>query len=331
MLAVTTGCKDSEPPEPEAPWQARADLPDPRLESSATALGTKLLVLGGFRTGDAEVPPLEITAELLQFDPLAEPTKAWTTYVRDGKPIEGAPAWTHAALVTVGGSLYLLGGLEGTTFIPSAKTYRLEPGATRWDDDIVADIPAGLERGAPAIVVSAGHIFLLGGSVAGNGFTASVLDYNVALNTWTERPELALPTARSHAAAMRDEDGTFVLAGGLGDSGALGDAWAFDPFTQMWQLRERMAEAHNGCAYGVVYGQLVCAGGATNEGASKTVEVYDPTVRTWTVVTEMPVARAGAAGAVVTSRLYVAGGSESTALAPTTSLLEFDFLDTIPR
>jgi hypothetical protein len=131
MLAVTTGCKDSEQPAPEAPWQARADLPDPRLESSATALGTKLLVLGGFRTGDAEVPPLEITTDLLQFDPLADPTKAWSIFTRDGKPIEGTPAWTHAALVTVGGSLYLLGGLEGTTFIPSAKTYRLEPGSTR--------------------------------------------------------------------------------------------------------------------------------------------------------------------------------------------------------
>jgi N-acetylneuraminic acid mutarotase len=331
MLAVATGCKDSEPPAPEAPWQARTDLPDPRVESSAVALGTRMLVLGGFRTGAAEVPPLQITTDLLQFDPAAQPDKAWTIYTRGGKPIADTPAWTHAAFVNVGGSLYLLGGLEGTTFTPSAKTYRLEPTSTRWDDDIVADIPEGRARGASAVAVSTGHIFLLGGAVGGNGFTASVLDYNVALNTWTERPDLALPTARSHAAAMRDDDGTFILAGGLGDSGALGDVWAFDPLAQKWQPRDPMTEAHNGCAYGVIYGQLVCAGGVNATGVSKTVELYDPTLRTWTVVAEMPEARAGAASAVVSSRLYVAGGSESTMLAPTTSLFAFDFLDTVPR
>lgn len=331
MLVAAAGCTDTEPPVPDAPWQARADLPDPRLESSATALGTKLLVLGGFRTGAAEVPPLEITTELLQFDPFAAADKAWSPYTRNTKPIEGTPAWTHAAFASVGGSLYLLGGLEGTTFVPSAKTYRLEPGSNRWDDDLVEDIPAGLERGASAIVVSTGHIFLLGGAVANSAFTASVLDYNIALNTWTERPDLALPTARSHTAAMRDDDGTFILAGGLGDSGALADTWAFDPFTQMWQPRDPMTEPHNGCAYGVLYGQLVCAGGANNAGASKTVEIYDPTLRTWTVVAEMPSARAGAAGAVVSARLYVVGGSETTSLDPTTTLLEFDFLDTVPR
>jgi N-acetylneuraminic acid mutarotase len=316
-------CADNEPPAPEPPWTQRADAPSPRLEASAAGLGTKLVVLGGF-----EAPTLAISREVLQYDPFDD---LWTVM-----PLAAPAAVTHAALASVGGSLYLLGGLEGSAFVPSGKAYRLPALGTAWEP--LADLPAGEERGAAAVVVSSGHIFLMGGETSA-GFTSSVLDYHVASNTWTvldveNRPPLAplpLPTPRSHAAAMREDDGTFILAGGNGPQGPLGDTYALPLGAPMWELRAPMPTARGGCAYGVLYGKLVCAGGEIGPTVTRAVEVYDPTLDEWTSVAEMPVERAGAPGAIVASRLYVVGGSQTTAFEPTTTLYEFDLLDTLPR
>jgi N-acetylneuraminic acid mutarotase len=322
FLLGLVACSDPEPKPPEDPWQVRAALPEGRirLEASAAARGTELVVLGGFSTA---APSLEITREVLLYDPF---TDTWAI-----SPLEAPAAFTHAGLASVGGTLYLLGGLEGTVFAPSGKTWRLRPGAEAWDDEAVADIPEGLERGAAAVVVSSGHIFLLGGETA-FGFTDSILDYNITSNTWSELP-FKLPTPRSHAAAMRDGDGMFVLAGGNGPQGPLGDTWVHRLGAPAWEPRAAMNTARAGCAYGVVYGSLVCAGGEVGMAVTRAVETYDPTdaMNAWDVQPDLPLERGGAPGAVVTSRLYVIGGSQSTAFEPTSTLYEFDLLDTIPR
>jgi len=140
-----------------------------------------------------------------------------------------------------------------------------------------------------------------------------------------------MPIPRSHAAVMRDDDGTFIIAGGLGSQNEpLGDVWALTP-DNLWSPREPMPTARGGCAFGVVYGELVCAGGETGATTTRVVESYDPTLNRWTTQPEMPFDRAGAPGAIVTARLYVVGGSETRAFEPTSSLYAFDILDTIPR
>lgn len=322
LLLGLAACSDPEPKPPEDAWQVRSELPEGRirLEASAAARGTELVVLGGFATAS---PSLEITREVLIYDPFSN---TWEV-----SPLEAPAAFTHAALASVGGTLYLLGGLEGTVFAPSGKTWRLRPGAAAWEDEAIADIPDGLQRGSAAVVVSSGHIYMLGGDAA-FGFTDSILDYEIASNTWTELP-FKLPTPRSHAAAMRDEDGMFVLAGGNGPQGPLGDTWVRRLGAAEWEPRAPMNTARGGCAYGVVYGSLVCAGGEIGTVVTRAVETYDPTdpMNDWDVKPDLPFERGGAPGAVVTSRLYVVGGSQSTAFEPTSTLFEFDLLDTIER
>ena len=121
-------------------------------------------------------------------------------------------------------------------------------------------MPAGQERGAAAVVVSPPHVFLLGGATSG-GALASVLDFNVSTSTWSQLPDL--PTARSHAAAMRLDDGTLIVAGGLADGTGipLGDVYALPLGAAAWELREPMPTRRGGCAYGRVQRSLVCAGG----------------------------------------------------------------------
>lgn len=326
LVIALAACTDTDGRMPEAPWTRLADLPERRLEAAAAASGSRLVVYGGFVTGASEQPRLAITNEVHVYDPFAE---TWANL--PPPPV----AWTHAHLVGVGGALYLLGGLEGETFVPRGRTFKLDLGAAPWLGEAwreLTPMPAGLERGAAAVVFTTGHIFLFGGD-AQNGVTDSILQYEIANDAWTELPA-RLPTPRSHAVAMRDEDGTFVIAGGTGPQGPLGDAHALSPFG-VWSLRAPMNQPHGGCAYGLVYGNLVCAGGETVvNGAvvpSRVVEVYDSTLDEWTVTAEMPADRGGASGAVVASRLYVVGGSESIALEPTATLYELDLLDTFER
>jgi hypothetical protein len=313
LLLGLVGCDAPEMDPPGPPWTERTALTDRRLEASAAGVGARLVVLGGFVNES-----LEITRELLQYDPFLD---AWSVH-----PVPAPEAFTHAGLASVGGSLYLLGGLEGSAFTPNGRAWRLRPGATGWE--ALADMPAGHERGAAAVVVSSGHIFLLGGEITG-GFTDTILDYEISSNTWSVYPA-TLTTARSHAAAMREDDGTFIIAGGNSIQGPLGDTFALR-LDGMIELRAPMNTPRGGCAYGVLYGQLVCAGGEIGTNVSRVVEVYDPTDDEWTIVAEMPIERAGAAGAVVTSRLYVVGGSQTNAFTPTSTLYEFDLLDTLPR
>src|SRR6185436_7818881 len=144
-----------------AAWSDGPEMPGRRLEPAVAALGSRLVVAGGFSTG---APAVEITREVIALDTFSG---AWQAL--PDLPV----AWTHAALAAAGGALYLLGGLEGPMFIPRGEAYALDPGATAWRE--LAPLPPGEERGAAAVVVSPPHVYLIGGSTAGLGALASVL------------------------------------------------------------------------------------------------------------------------------------------------------------
>ncbi|MBA3394529.1 MAG: hypothetical protein H0T89_17925 [Deltaproteobacteria bacterium] len=324
LVVATTAaaCATPEPqPDPGPPWR-EGELFEGRrrLEASAAVLGTRIVVYGGFTTSDREVPRLAITNEVLAYNTL---TGTWD--VMPPAPV----AWTHAGLAGVGGTLFLLGGLEGEQFAARGEVFALAPGALEWTAR--ASMPDGLARGAAAIVATQGNVYVLGGATT-DGVTATCLVYSIATDTWMQLPDL--PVARSHAAAMRVEDGTLIVAGGVGALGQpLGDVYALTlqitPDPPVWQIREPMPTARGGCAYGTVFGQLVCAGGESGATALRVVEMYDPTLNTWTDLPALPAERAGASGGVAAQRLHVVGGSASLMFEPTSSLFVFNLLDTI--
>lgn len=341
-LVAVVGCECPTPP-PDASttaWREGPNLPEGRrrLEATVAALGTRVVVLGGFSTSMRE--GLAITDEVLVYDTLEpDPALRWSVH-----PIHAPVAWTHAHLAGIGGSLYLLGGLEGRSFVPSGKTYVLDPDDTAWDDARIPDVPAGLERGAAAVVVAAPHIYLAGGATA-SGVTASVLEYRISDGPeqprWYELPPL--PLARSHASGMVTSDGTLIVAGGVGPQNeALGDAWALPPddgddmTPWMWRPLESMPTRRGGCAYGVILDRMVCAGGETADGPSTVVEAFDPqpaatATSMWEAGEPMPAPRGGAPGVVVGNKLYIPGGSLTSAFEPLETLLIYAPLDTVAR
>ncbi|HWU90860.1 MAG TPA: kelch repeat-containing protein, partial [Kofleriaceae bacterium] len=276
LLVMLAACTDPAgvPPRGE-PWTDGPTMPGRRLEAAVAAYGTRLAVAGGFSTSAQE--GLAITREVIALDTL---TGAWTSLP------ELPVAWTHGALAAVGGTLYLLGGLEGGSFIAHGEAFALDLGADAWRP--LPALPAGQERGAAAVVASPPHIFLLGGATS-SGALASVLDFNVSTATWSRLPDL--PTARSHAAAMRTGDGTLIVAGGLADGTSipLGDVYALPLGATVWQLRESMPTRRGGCAYGHVQGSLVCAGGEAGAAVLRAAEAYDPNTNAWRPLPDLPI------------------------------------------
>ena len=285
-------------------------LPGRRLEPGVGAFGTRLVIAGGISTSLQE--GLAITPEVIQLDTL---TGRWTQ-------LPDAPvAMTHSAVAGIGTTLYLLGGLEGPNFVARGDAYALDLNAGAWRP--LAPMPAGLERGAAGVVVSPPHIYLLGGA-SSTGAVATCLAYDLGSDSWTLLPDLPAPT--SHPAAMRDDDGSLIVAGGLrglGSNQAVADVHVLPTLGTSWQPRTPMPTARGGCAHGVSYGQLVCAGGEAGSSALAVVESYDPDLDTWTERPALPVPRAGTQGAVVGQQLYVPGGASALVFEPTDTLFVF--------
>jgi hypothetical protein len=326
VLVSAAACECPEPTPDARPtaWYTEEEMPGPRLEPGVTALGQHLVVAGGFYQSEAD--GLGITTDVIAYDMFAEPGQKW-------RSLRSAPvAWTHTNLASSSATLYMLGGAEGTDFIPRGEAFALDTGQPDPQWRPLSPIPASHEpRSAAGIVVAPPFVYLVGGSTQTDAL-ASVIAYNFSNDTWTRLPDL--PAKRSHPAAMRTPDGTLIVAGGLetiyADS-ARDDVWALPLGATEWQPRRSMLQARGGCAYGVVLQQLICAGGEAGTIALGSVEYYDPNNDVWSALDDMPDARAGTQGAVIGGRLFVPGGARTLTFSPTNTLYAFAFLESLDK
>jgi hypothetical protein len=324
LLVLAVAACDSAPPLPDAgptPWRLAATLPRPRLEPGVTTLGQSVIVAGGFDTSLRD--GLDITDAVDAYD------------AGDGtwRALPPLPVrWTHLNAATIGATLYIVGGLEGTQYVARGASFALDPVTGSWTS--IAELPE--PRGAAGVTTGPGRIYLLGGAST-TAALATCYEYDVATDTWSALPPL--PEPRSHLAAMRMTDGTLIAAGGLASldsKDARGEVWALPPpgvADRAWIPRAPMHPAgsdaiHGGCASAVVLGQLVCAGGEAASGARTEVDSYDPYLDVWTVREPMPSPRAGTQGTAVGGRLFVPGGAQALTFDPTDSLYELAPLDT---
>jgi len=205
----------SEPGRPDAAvsaWSLGPTMPRKALEPGVAALGQQVVVAGGFDTSLRD--GLDITARVDAFD---------TTDGTWGALPDAPVRWTHLNLASVGGTLYLLGGLDGVQYAARSEAFALDPLGHGWQPIMAMD-PADA-RGAAGVVTAPGRIYLLGGA-SSTAALATCLEYDIAADRWTHLPEL--PAPRSHPAAMRMTDGTLIVAGGL----ASGDA--SEPRGEVW-------------------------------------------------------------------------------------------------
>ena len=160
-------------------------------EVAVAARDGRIWVAGGLR-GDGTA-----SDEVFVFDPTVG---SWTAGPRLPVGVH------HAALVSSGDGLLLVGGYAGDT--PTAAVRRLGDGAATWVDDL----PLPDARAAGAAAFDGSRVVYAGG-VGPGGVAADV--FARGAQGWTRVGRL--PIAREHLAATTDGAGrTFVLGGRVG-------------------------------------------------------------------------------------------------------------------
>lgn len=223
-------------------WSRSPDLPIGLHHSAAVALGSRLIVVGGYTTGGFVPTPTTWVLDTAAAQP------AWAPFV----PLP-EPRGAHVA-VTDGERIWVAGGVGPTGLLGAA--YVLEDGAPMWTP--VAPMPGPREHLAGAYLD--GVVYIAGGRLGSlESNTARADAFDVATGTWSRLPDL--PTARGGIAGAASDGRVFVF-GGEANSGTFDEAEAYDPVTGAWEELDPMPTARHGLGAAVIGDAIhVLAGG----------------------------------------------------------------------
>lgn len=285
----------------EAGWVRGAGAPVALTEVAAAAHQGRIWVAGGLDdAGDA-------VDRLLVYDPVGG---GWADGPALPEPVH------HAALVSDGETLFLIGGYAGTGFgRPTAAVWRL-------DDSYVGEWspaePLPEPRGAGAAAWNGRSGILFGGGVGPGGVSADV--FELTGGEWRSLASLSRP--REHLAASSAGAGSVAFLGGRDASGNLGivDLVAADgTVTQM----DALPTPRGGIAAFPAGALGDCVvGGEAAEGTFANVECVGPTG-----VTTLPgltLARHGLGAAAMEGRAYALLGGPRPGLSVSAAVESLD-------
>jgi len=176
-----------------ASWEREPDAPFARLEMAVSAHGGRIWLAGGLSPFGEALTDVEV------FDPS---TRDWS----DGPALPAAVH--HAALVSDGDRLLLIGGYLGSAFNrPTEIVLVLTDGADAWEPG--PSLPAA--RAAGAAAWDGSRVLYAGG--VGDGVVADI--YALTGDAWERIGAMREP--REHFAAVSDLEGrTWLLGGRVG-------------------------------------------------------------------------------------------------------------------
>lgn len=295
VALVLVGCsKDDSPgrpatsgtPEPRDEWQARPPMPHARAAHAVVSTGTAIYALAGTGAGGEPVLPVE------RYDGTAWAAEA--TLPGDGL---NAPA-----AAVVGDTIYLVGGFNTTTNVPTDRVLTYNCATKAWGE--AAPLPA--PRGGHAAAVLGGKVHVLGGGNS-RSTIADHTAYDPTTNTWASLAPL--PRAMGSPAAVVF-GGKLYSVGGRSGPSDFGDVHVYDPAANAWSPGP--AVEPRGTAGAVAYrGSIYLFGGEsqTKRASLGSVLRLDPARGTWEELPPMPTPRTFARAVVFGDSVYVVGGS----------------------
>ena len=234
----------------------------------------------------------------------------------DGKPFQTqfseqalAIAMCHGSisLVTKGNYLFLFGA---NVKYCRAIAQRFDVKINAWLD---LKPPPCRASGGTAATVLKGNIYLLGGmhlikdsesAINPANFSASVLQYFIETNSWSQLQDLPRPVAFHSAAAH----GNYVFcAGGFSvDKNSTDKLYAFDVVGKIWLSKASMKNKRAKFSMEAVGAKLVACAGLP----SPNVEIYDIADDQWTLIQDGVLEHYDFPSTIIlTDRVYVIGGS----------------------
>lgn len=267
-------------------WRAEPSMRYARAAHAVVASATAIYALAGTGAGGAPVLPVE------RFD-----GRSWQ--IETTLPSAGLNA---PAAALIGEKIYLVGGFNTVTNVPSTQVLVYDLATRRWSD--AAPLPA--PRGGHAAVVLDGKIHVIGG---GNS-RSTIADHDVydpATNRWTSAAPL--PRAEGSPAAVVVAGKLWSIGGRSGPSD-FGFVDVYDPETDRWSAGPTIEP--RGTAGAVHYcGATFLIGGESQARAESLAEVLrlDDGASVWQAAPPLPTARNFARAVLFRDRIHVVGGS----------------------
>jgi N-acetylneuraminic acid mutarotase len=269
-------------------WRREPDLATARSAHALVATAEAMFVLAG--TGPDGRPVLDVE----RFD-----GRAWTRETSLPAPGLNAPA-----AAAVGSRIYVIGGFNAVSNVPTAEVRVYDTSTRQWS--MAAPLPA--PRGGHAVAVLDGRIHAIGG---GNS-VSTIADhslYDPRADAWTDRAKLPRAMGSPAAAVL---GGRLYSIGGRSGPSDFGDVHVYDPAKDAWTAGPSIDP--RGTAGAVAFGGTIyLVGGESQARRAVLDEVLrlDPARGTWALVSRLPTARNFARAVVFRDRIFTVGGSRT--------------------
>ena len=265
-------------------------MPLPRTEVAAAAVGSEIVVVGGFtidggasRRADAYSPARD----------------SW-------RRLPDLPIGVHHAMaVGVAGKAYVLGGYTATG-ATLRTAFVLEDGAWR----ALPRMP--FPRAAAGAGASGRRIVVAGGIGESRRLARTALVFDLRTRRWSSAPG---PTPREHLGVTSLAGTIYAVAGrtaGLDTNLLQFESWR--PGQARWQRLQPIPDSRGGTGAAALRGQIVSAGGEEPDGTIAEVLAYRIAEKRWIRLADLPTPRHGVGVAAVAGRVYVIGGGPEPGL-----------------
>jgi N-acetylneuraminic acid mutarotase len=223
--------------------------------------------------------------------------RSWHTVTKLPGSALNAPA-----AVTLGKRIYVIGGFEGTSNLPTAAVHVFDPVSRTWS--LGRPLPA--PRGGHAAVVLGGKIHVLGG---GNEVStlAQHLVFDPKTNAWKKLAPLPRSEGSPAAVAFR---GRIFAIGGRSGFDDYGDTFVYDSAHDRWSRGPRIPPRGTAGA-AVLRNAIYVFGGESQPKSAVLGDVYRLRAGSmkWDRVGQLPHARNYARAVVFRNAVYIVGGS----------------------
>ncbi|XP_059808925.1 kelch-like protein 25 [Hypanus sabinus] len=250
----------------------RAELPSPRKEFSACAVGCKVYVSGGRGSENG------VSRDVWVYDTAAgEWSKAAPMLVaRFGH----GSAELLGSLYAVGGHTAVVGVFPASPSVSLKQVERYEPTANAWA--MAAPLRDGVSNAA---VVSARlRLYVIGGAGPRRERAPTVQCYDPADDQWVVAA--ACPQAWRYTAAAVLGSQIFIMGGDTEFTAA--SAYRFDCDTNQWTRVGDMTAKRMSCHAVASGNKLYVVGGYFGTQRCKSLDCYDPASDTWSSITTVP-------------------------------------------
>ena len=219
----------------------------------------------------------------------------------------------EAAMVTVNGRLYLMGGRG------NRPTEAFDPTTGKWTG--MGLPPFEINHFQPVVID--GLVYVVGaftGSYPNETNVPHVWTWDPVTDLWTQGPEVPAARRRGSNGAFVREGKIYILGGNNQGHNGGARPWfdEYDPVTQTWQVLPDAPRARDHFTTVLIGDRLVAAGGRTTQQPGPfgntigAVDVYDFSTGAWSTIAEdIPTRRAGTM-TVPVGRFAVVIGGEST-------------------